>query len=279
MGVDEQTTEAERIGGRQRAHVDHRREVRRRGGQTGSRVARHQGLRGRFELEAGEKAVERIVLTHRRDQRTREVDALLPVHPPAAAGTVVREGAVRRVGELPRPDVEHRLPGRARDLIERVHPLGEVVKVLAVAVPLEPLVERIGRAALGERLADAEAALRGVGLAVFGPEPAQPPAADVVLAMAAERPMHALDEPEGQLGVPALTSRAGQSEEGAHRERIGPEVTSSRAAGRHARPICVAHHQIGDRLQVHRHASAGRGPGAARVPRSSTADRTTTHAR
>ena len=37
-------------------------------------------------------------------------------------------------------------PRRAGDLVERVHPLRQVVEVLAVPVPLEPLVERLARA-------------------------------------------------------------------------------------------------------------------------------------
>ena len=108
------------------------------------------------------------MLAHRLDQRARQIDAHFPVHPLAGAVSWhIRERAVRRVGELARPSVEHRLAGRARHLIERVHPLREVVEVLAVAVPLEPLVEGLAGSALGQGLADPEAAAGGVGFALL----------------------------------------------------------------------------------------------------------------
>ena len=40
---------------------------------------------------------------------------------------------MRGLGEFPRPDIELRLPRRTRQLVERMHPFGQVVEVLAVA--------------------------------------------------------------------------------------------------------------------------------------------------
>jgi hypothetical protein len=72
---------------------------------------------------------------------------------------------MRRMRELASPLTEHRLPGCPCHLIERVHPLREVVKVLAIAIPLEAVVDRLVRSALGQRLADAQPATSGVELA------------------------------------------------------------------------------------------------------------------
>ena len=58
----------------------------------------------RPQLERGEVAVERVVVSHRRDQRPRQVDAHLPHHAPRPAARLrVGEGGVRRRRQLPRP--------------------------------------------------------------------------------------------------------------------------------------------------------------------------------
>src|SRR5205823_3854363 len=121
-----------------------------------------------------------------------EIDAHLPRQPRAAAS----ERAVGHRGELPRPEVETRLPRRAGHLIEGVHPLGQVVEVLAVPVPLELLVERLVRAALRQLLADPQTALRGMGRARLLAEPADPTAARIVGAMFPERVMDPVDQLE-----------------------------------------------------------------------------------
>ena len=200
---------------------------------------------GRLQLCVRDQAVERIVLPHRRDQRTRQIDAELPVHPLAAAvPRRVREGAVRRVGELARPGVEHRLPGRSRHLIERVHPLREVVEVLAVAIPLEPLVDRLVGAALGQRLADPEPAARRVGFTVLLGEPADPSGAAIVGAMSTEDVMHPIDQLERQLRVARVSRHVREAEEVAHGERVGPQVALWRAVRGQTRALREPRHQL-----------------------------------
>ena len=140
------------------------------------------------------------MLAHRLDQRARQIDAHFPVHP--LAGAVSRhicERAVRRVGELACPSVEQRLAGRARHLIERVHPLREVVEVLAVALPLESLVEGLAWCALGQGLPDPEAAASRLGFSLLVCETADPSSAAVVGAMPTENVVHAMDQLERQL--------------------------------------------------------------------------------
>ena len=46
-----------------------------------------------------------------------------------------------RLRKLARPGVVAGLSGGARDLVEGVHPLGQVMKVLAVAIPLQAFVD------------------------------------------------------------------------------------------------------------------------------------------
>ena len=88
------------------------------------------------------------------------------------------------------------LARRARRLVERVHPAGQVVEVLPVAVPFEALVERLAFAPLGQLLADAQAAAGRVLLALRVGEPLIQPVREVVGAVAAEHVVHAVDQPQ-----------------------------------------------------------------------------------
>ena len=98
------------------------------------------------------------------------------------------------MSELAPPDVEAPVAGRLGDLIERVHPLSEIVEVLAVALPLEPLVERLAGLPLPQRLADPEPAERGMRLALELGQPAEPAAPCIVRTVPAQHAMHALDQ-------------------------------------------------------------------------------------
>ena len=181
VGVGQKAAEAERVGRGELARLEHRLEVRARAQEA--RPARGAAeLHGRgIELRTGHEAVQRIVLAHRGHERARQVHAQLPDHARrSASARPVAERGVRDLGELARPQVEARLRRRARDLVERVHPLRQVVEVLAVPVPLEPLVERLVGAALGQPLADAQTAARRVQLALALAQTAEPAAARVV---------------------------------------------------------------------------------------------------
>ena len=91
-----------------------------------------------------------MVLPHGRYERPRQIDAELPHHP-SRARRADQERAVRCFRELARPQIESRIPGDARHLIEGVHPLREVMEVLAVSIPFEIRVEGLVRRALGKR--------------------------------------------------------------------------------------------------------------------------------
>src|SRR5204863_161186 len=84
--------------------------------------------------------------------------------------------------ELARPARVAQLAGRTGHQVERVHPPRQVVEVLAVTLPLEPLVEVLLGPALAQQLADAQAAGGGVPRALLLVEAADPAAPRVVVA-------------------------------------------------------------------------------------------------
>ena len=99
------------------------------------------------------------MLTHRRHERSREIGAHFPQHP-LAAPVFEDECVPRRFGELAGPGVELRLTGSPRQLIERVHPLREVVEVLTVTFPLDACVVGFGGLTLRQRFPDTQSAAR-----------------------------------------------------------------------------------------------------------------------
>src|SRR5208282_2145197 len=109
--------------------------------------------------------------------------------------------------------VEPRLPCRPRGLIEGVHPLGQVVEVLAIAIPLELLVVDLSVATLAELLADAKAATRGMGLALSLAEAADPAGARVIGAMPAEGMVHLVDQPKRKAEVAIVAGGTGDPDE------------------------------------------------------------------
>ena len=85
---------AERIRRRNSTDVDHGCEAR--GLSVEPLKSRRRWDVGRRRLELGVRdiAIERVVLPHRRDERPRQIDTHLPVHPPVAARHI-HEGAIR----------------------------------------------------------------------------------------------------------------------------------------------------------------------------------------
>jgi hypothetical protein len=120
--------------------------------------------------------------------------------------------------------------------------LGQVVKVLAVAIPLQPLVERHAQSALGQRLTDAQSAARRVIFGVPPVEAAQPTMAVVVGAMPSQDVMHLIDEPQRQFPVSGLTGDASETEKVADGESIGPEIAPRRSLPAHAGALRETQH-------------------------------------
>jgi hypothetical protein len=147
--------------------------------------------------------------------------AHLPDHP-SAAMIRISEGVVGHLGELPRPRVEVRLTCPPGHLVQRVHPLGQVVEVLAVPVPLQLLVKGLGDASLGERLADSQTASSRVSLAFLFTEPADPSGSRIIGTIDSKHVMHLVDQPEREIRVALFARRLRQSEEVADREGVSP---------------------------------------------------------
>jgi hypothetical protein len=118
------------------------------------------------------------------------------------------------------------------------------VEVLAVAIPFQPLVERLIGLSFGKRLADPEAAHGGVRFAFRRRESADPSGAAIVGAMATEDVMHAIDQAQGEFGRVRGSGRAMEPEKIADRERIGPEIALRRAIGGQTGAIREARHQL-----------------------------------
>ena len=200
------------------------------------RGLRREAVLRRAHAREGDEPVERVVLAHRRDERAREVDAHLPVHAHGAAGTgLVGERGNGGVRELDGVRVPRGVAGREGELGERVRPAREVVEVLAVAVPLEALVLRLGEwlveRAFAQRLADAKAARGRAKCAGGVVESADPAGARVAWAVAAEDFVDEVGELDGVVEVLLHGGRAVKREERGERVGVGPEV-AARGIGR-----------------------------------------------
>ena len=106
--------------------------------------------------------------------------------------------------------------------VARVHPLCEVVEVLAVALPFEAVLNRLVGAPLRQRLADAQPARGGMRLPRLLVEPADPAGAPIVGAMPAEHVVHLIDQREREIDVARVSGRATESQPRAYGERIRP---------------------------------------------------------
>src|SRR2546423_15012076 len=80
-------------------------------------------------------------------------------------------------------------------------------------------------------------------LAFLFAETAQPTAADVVRAIAPERVMHLIDQTKRAPQVSPIADGALETEEIAHRERVGPKVATRRPVAGEPRAIGEASHQ------------------------------------
>ena len=118
------------------------------------------------------------------------------------------------------------------------------MEVLAVALPLESLVERFSRRPLRQRLADAQPPARRVPLALRIAEPADPSHARVVGPMASEHVVDLIDETQCELGVALVAGGLCEAEEVADRERVRPQVPLRRLRGAEAGAFDEAQHEL-----------------------------------
>ena len=124
------------------------------------------------ELRIGNEAVQRIVLPHGRDQRKGKVDAHFPKHPVPNPGR--GEGdkpGLGRSSQFQGPAVITAVPGSPADLVEGLHPFGQIMEVLSVPVPFQLLVVRLAYPTLGQRLAYPQSPEGGVSRTFLFPRP------------------------------------------------------------------------------------------------------------
>jgi hypothetical protein len=126
-----------------------------------------------------------------------------------------------------------------------MHPFGQIVEVLPVALPFELIVEGLVDAALRELFANTKAARRGVLLPCRFFEPAQPSGARIVGAMLAQGVVHLIDESKSKVSVTVLPGASRKPEDVANREGVGPEVTFRRLGRSEPGPVRKARHELG----------------------------------
>jgi hypothetical protein len=105
-----------------------------------------------------------------------------------------------------------------------MHPLRQVVKVLAVAVPLQTFVERVAGTSLRQVFTDAKSAPGWMPFTVVLTQPADPPRALVIIPMTAQGVMNLVDQLQCAFRVALLTAGARQAELVADREGVRPQV-------------------------------------------------------
>jgi hypothetical protein len=106
-----------------------------------------------------------------------------------------------------------------------MYPLGEIVEVLTVAIPLQALVEWLASIAFFERFANPEAACRRMAAPSLVTEAADPPAAHIVTAKSPKHSMHLIDQLYCAASIVLIACPLEQLEEVADREGVGPKVS------------------------------------------------------
>src|SRR5205814_6067949 len=104
------------------------------------------------------------------------------------------EAGESSVSQLNRPAHIRGVARRKACLAERMNPLGQIMEVLAVPIPLQPLIQRFAGLALPERLAAPQPARRRTPVPGLVIKSADPAAAHIVVAISPEHVMHLLDQ-------------------------------------------------------------------------------------
>ena len=203
------------------------------------------------ELAQGHESVQRIMLSHAGHQRPAEIDAHLPDHARFRLILgLIHECPGRRDGEFAGPAVIAGVVRRPRNLIEGVHPAGQIVEILPVTIPFPAFVIGFVRSPFRERLADPQATGRGMTLAIVLVQPADPALARIVVGKAPQHVMDLVHQLQGKVSVAFLAGQARHFEEIADGEGVGPEIASRGTAGNQAGPAGEGLHQVDGLLQT-----------------------------
>jgi hypothetical protein len=128
--------------------------------------------------------------------------------------------------------IAHLISGDPAHAVKGVHPLGQVMVVLSVPVPFQPLVGGIERPAFVQLLSDPKASDGRVHLALFLIEAADPAASRVVVSVTTEDAMDLINEPEAEISIDRIAVLAEELEVVADRKGVGPEVAARMGIGR-----------------------------------------------
>ena len=101
-------------------------------------------------------------------------------------GEMIDKPGVGRPGQFQRPAVITPVPGSPADLVEGLHPFGQIVEVLSVPVPFQLLVVRFAFPTLGQGLAYPQSPDGGVSRSFLFPQAADPAGPDVIRPVPAE---------------------------------------------------------------------------------------------
>ena len=101
---------------------------------------------------------------------------------------------VRRLRQLYRPSDIGRISGDPAHTVERVHPLREVVVVLAVLVPFQTLIGRLVGLTFVQLFSDPQAPSGRVQLTLLLIQAADPAASWIIVAVPTEGMMHLIDQ-------------------------------------------------------------------------------------
>ena len=145
----------------------------------------------------------------------------------------------------PGPSVEAWASRGTGDLIQGVHPLGQVVEVLAVAVPLQAFIEGLIGTAFRKLFADAQPGSGWMRLALLVAEPTEPTVTRVTIPMSPQRLMDLIDQLQGKCIVLFFTGHASQTDKVAYGEGVCPEIALPGAVGRKPRTRGEAHMLVG----------------------------------
>src|SRR5271169_756913 len=108
---------------------------------------------------------------------------------------------------------------------EGMHPFGQIMKILAIPIPFQPLVNRFTGSAFLERFADPETTCGRMLARGFVIEPADPPAAQVIVAIPSQHAMHLIDQISSTASIYLIACLPEQFEEVANRKCIRPKVS------------------------------------------------------
>jgi|GEM_PF-6245095 len=170
--------------------------------------------------------VQGIVMAHRRHQRTIQINTHLPEHPRRALGRLAHESVEGRKRELDRPLVITHLARSFGHPLQRVHPAGQVMEILAVAIPLPTFVERFARFALRQLLAYAQTRPGRRARMLVIVHPAKPAATGVVFGIGTKHLVDLFNQSAGPVEKDIVSVCATQRQVVADSKGVGPQVSA-----------------------------------------------------